>query len=574
MVDSTYVRIPCDISAPLETLEVDLSKAVEGKDAGDLLPKHLEKYIDTQNYKVETTPLKRMAPFNPNMFVKEEANIQSGVYAYTFSSTTGSELHRLEPNVRATCVSMACGLHGQKFSGDVYIARLGYVSDGKGEHKLTNPPFTENEIVFACQSPDLRVDIIKSLNGDFSDIDISLPLWLVEAAKINYEDAAALAVLAKVMKTDKQLDNNMKQENSGLSEGSTVGESGYESDTDNKDNGKDDVLTSNARENAEESSAGESGYESDTDDKDNGKGDVLTSNARENVEKRSAGESGYESDNDNNDNGKHDDSTANIKADLKPTFVTKQSLCLHCRRPSDNLCPGCDAAYFCKAPRPCQTVGWSHQAICKTWALYSERRDMLGSFPFEGWHHPLVSRENQISEEPYQKYLMNELGVLKTGEEATWWTTEISGWCGGQSDSAKEIDFIRRLTYEKGFALDSNLVPPERNITSEDLKVAGISREPQCNLLQLNDWGDYYKLRGIPLQSPAALLLTFPLTMHYALLKHGAVPITVAKMLHRQLRIHVIGIEKELNFLDLFKELGFLLPDDLNVSYIMTSTRF
>ena len=169
---------------------------------------------------------------------------------------------------------------------------------------------------------------------------------------------------------------------------------------------------------------------------------------------------------------------------------------------------------------------------------------------------------------------MNELGVLKTGEEATWWTTEISGWCGGQSDSAKEIDFIRRLSYEKGFALDSNLIPPERNITSEDLKVAGISREPQCNLLQLNDWGDYYKLRGIPLQSPAALLLTFPLTMHYALLKHGAVPITVAKMLHRQLRIHVIGIEKELNFLDLFKELGFLLPDDLNVSYISTSTRF
>jgi hypothetical protein len=49
-------------------------------------------------------------------------------------------------------------------------------------------------------------------------------------------------------------------------------------------------------------------------------------------------------------------------------------------------------------------------------------------------------------------------------------------------------------------------------------------------------------------------------------LKHGAVPITVAKMLNRQLRIHVVGIEKELNFLDLFKELAFLLPEDLKVS--------
>jgi hypothetical protein len=84
--------------------------------------------------------------------------------------------------------------------------------------------------------------------------------------------------------------------------------------------------------------------------------------------------------------------------------------------------------------------------------------------------------------------------------------------------------------------------------------------------LDLNSWEEYYKVRDIPLESPVALLLTFHLTIYYALLKYGAVPITVARMLSRPIRIHVVGIEKELNFLDMFKELAFLLPRDLPVS--------
>ena len=47
--------------------------------------------------------------------------------------------------------------------------------------------------------------------------------------------------------------------------------------------------------------------------------------------------------------------------------------------------------------------------------------------------------------------------------------------------------------------------------------------------------------------------------------KSGAVPVTVSRMLKRQLRIHVVGIEKEMNFLDLFKEIGYILPFDVKV---------
>jgi zinc finger MYND domain-containing protein 15 len=87
----------------------------------------------------------------------------------------------------------------------------------------------------------------------------------------------------------------------------------------------------------------------------------------------------------------------------------------------------------------------------------------------------------------------------------------------------------------------------------------------KIGFLSILTWKDYYELRQIPLSSPVALLLTFPLTLYHAIATFGHVPVTVARMLKRPLRLHLVGVEKELNFLDLFQELGYLLPLDLEV---------
>lgn len=494
----TFVKIPQDKSKPLEDISFDLPAQHVG---GDQLPNYLKEAIDQDRFTIEAAPLKRMAPFDAIVQrVDSEVNL-AGVYAYHYSSMTGSELDRLQPNVRATCLSMACGLHSQRFYGDVFISRLGYFSSDNGYH-LKNETLTSNEIKYACATPDLRIAVIQAVDPDASIDEICLPQWLTEATKANYEDAAALSILASVMKQDKQ----MKPQSSTVLD--SVGESGYESDT---------------------SSVNE---KSDTED------ELYAPDV---------------------------DSEMSAQGRAPQTFVTKVPLCLQCRQHSNDLCPHCEGMYFCASPRECAQVGWSHQSICKTWAQYTHRRDKLGKFPFD-WHIPLLTRENQISEEPYKKYLTNDIGVLQTAEGKNWWRTETSGWSGGQSESAKEIDVTNRLSYAQGFAMDGHLLPPERPVSEDDVSRAGVQRDLQCNLLDLNSWEDYYKIRGIPLESPVALLLTFPLTMYYALLKYGAVPITVARMLGRQVRIHVVGIEKELNFLDMFKELGYLLPEDLSVS--------
>ena len=222
---------------------------------------------------------------------------------------------------------------------------------------------------------------------------------------------------------------------------------------------------------------------------------------------------------------------------------------------------------------------WSHQCLCRTWALYTSRRSQLSTFPFT-WHSQLTTRSCQLSDDPYESFLKQSLQVLPddtsslstttTTSTATlnWWRTETSGWKGGESDSAKQIQIFQRLSYQDGFALDASLLPPERDVSDQEYINAGLKKDLQTNLIKLFSWDDYYKLRGLPMESPVALLATFPLTLYYAVQEYGEVPITIARMLQRPLRIHMVGVEKEMNFLDLFKEFGYILPNDLDVSII------
>lgn len=201
---------------------------------------------------------------------------------------------------------------------------------------------------------------------------------------------------------------------------------------------------------------------------------------------------------------------------------------------------------------------WSHQCLCSTYKLYTNRRKQLSTFPLGDWHQLLTSRRFQLSEDPYEDYLYESLGNL----DGSWWSTELHGWKGGESKSAQSIDFSYRKTYSEGFCPVTDIPLEQPVIHSE--------RFPwnEFGLRRLSSWRDYYELREIPESSIVALLLTFPMTLYYAIAEYGSVPCTVAKMLSRPLRIHIVGAEKELNFLDLFKEVSFLAAPDFSVELV------
>jgi len=192
---------------------------------------------------------------------------------------------------------------------------------------------------------------------------------------------------------------------------------------------------------------------------------------------------------------------------------------------------------------------------------------VLSQFPyFTGWQLPLLQEDCFNSDETYKNYLTDTLKVIKVGvtAETTWWSTEIHGWNGGQSASAKLVDLFQRVSYRDGLDLDASLIPEECAVCTDDIKRRGLSIN-EHNMPILSSWEDWYRLRSIPPSSPISLLATFPLTIYYAMLQHGIVPVTVSQMLDRSMRIHVVGIEKELNFLDFFREIGFLLPSEVKI---------
>lgn len=129
------------------------------------------------------------------------------------------------------------------------------------------------------------------------------------------------------------------------------------------------------------------------------------------------------------------------------------------------------------------------------------------------------------AEKPYAIFLKSILGIPE--ECTSWWTTETYGWGGGESHSAKRVDASLRQSYAEGFHPIQD-IPPERPISEEDVQGADLTRN-SLGFVNLTSWRDYYLLRGIPNTRPVALLSTFPLTVYYAILKYGEVPVTVAR---------------------------------------------
>ncbi len=223
-----YVKIPWDLEKPLESLLLEEeddkrspgngneAEKTEAEAAGDRLPTYLRSICDNPDeIVVATTPLKRMAPVNEVIQNYFNATNLAGVYVHHISTIGHSQQpSSSKANLRATCLSMACGLHSKRFYGDVYLSRLGYFVV-ENEMKLMNSSIVSQEVEVACITPDLRDDIICTLRNDknkgmFSDITadaLDLPSWLTEASRNNYEDSGALSVLAQVMKRENNNEN-------------------------------------------------------------------------------------------------------------------------------------------------------------------------------------------------------------------------------------------------------------------------------------------------------------------------------------------------------------------------------
>ena len=201
---------------------------------------------------------------------------------------------------------MACGCHSQRFVGDVWIGRLGYVpkkeeeeeEEQGGYYTLRNVDLPLTVIRFACEfSPDIRGTFVDEMmlqrNSDEEEgangLIHQVPEWLGNASQKNYHDGASLSALAAAMARSDicsdEDDNEDEEEDDGSDEEDDTSSASSSSDSDGSENSKD-------------------------------KGAVT-----------------------------------------QKTKLVGVTLCLHCRGPTSKLCDGCGGAYFCEEPRKCKEAG-------------------------------------------------------------------------------------------------------------------------------------------------------------------------------------------------------------------------
>jgi len=197
--------------------------------------------------------------------------------------------------------------------------------------------------------------------------------------------------------------------------------------------------------------------------------------------------------------------------------------------------------------------------VCFSYQKYTARRDELSQCGLGDWHAKLMKRAFELSEDPYIEYLC-ATGISR--DTQSWWITEFDGWSGGDSHSARTIDVQKRVLPKDGFH------PINADFESTLTTLPQVNKDAETGMIIFESWADYYAMRSLSMNSPVALLLTFPLTLYYAIQQFGKVPVTVSRMLKRSLRLHIVGAEKELNLIDLFEETVSLMPNDICLELI------
>ncbi|CAM8879808.1 unnamed protein product [Rhodiola kirilowii] len=199
-----------------------------------------------------------------------------------------------------------------------------------------------------------------------------------------------------------------------------------------------------------------------------------------------------------------------------------------CLGPPKRLCNRCKAVSYCSVSHQL-AHSREHREDCERLEQQMKRVDDVNEFPFEFAPEATI----QVFEKTETRCsVLSKLGVHRLGM----WLWECS--CG------KSVTLLDCARVDDGWKLPCEFCP---------------CRAPASPLAKiLTSWKDYYEWRCIPLDSPAALLIHWPLTVYHA------IQIAKAKNLlpdiHDSLSIHYLGPERELTQLAVFGELCTLFP--------------
>lgn len=205
-------------------------------------------------------------------------------------------------------------------------------------------------------------------------------------------------------------------------------------------------------------------------------------------------------------------------------------------------CSRCRAIVYC-SPN-CQKQHWkeSHKSMCGLYKAMMEREEELAMKVFlfpSSIDHPCKWLES--------------LGVHQKGM----WRRK----CSCYSNSPFGLLPVKAGLWDSWGGLDDDEFP--RDSPFPEHLTDGISSP-----ILLSGWSEYYNLRSLPLSSPVADILSHPLTVYYIL---TALSISSKNLLlkGKEVIVHYLGPEGELDWMTAFAEMGHLLNGMGNIQMVM-----
>ncbi|KAJ7639139.1 hypothetical protein FB45DRAFT_904826 [Roridomyces roridus] len=247
------------------------------------------------------------------------------------------------------------------------------------------------------------------------------------------------------------------------------------------------------------------------------------------------------------------------------------------------VCSACKAAMYCS--QVCATQAWkvpkmansqTHKDLCvdnkRHMLRVPEFEAVLAQFPW-GRVEKDGSFNADIARGRYKVlggkgfgFWSHRGGPLAHLPSGTMAEAAVSGGTHGRiaQQIAKFFDYVdgtplletKHLTDRAGWKLEPELIPFHT--------FSSLWEPPRlASKVTITDWDSWYSWRRLPKESPAALIMDFPMSVYWLLVHTLQVADPKAGSPDGprvQLKVHYVGAETELNFLPLFAELALLLP--------------
>lgn len=145
-------------------------------------------------------------------------------------------------------------------------------------------------------------------------------------------------------------------------------------------------------------------------------------------------------------------------------------------------------------------------------------------------------------------------GLFGCGPDYGWWT-EAPCSCDDEVDYMWGTHLLEdeHLDDRQGWKLPDDEIPW---LDFDSTHIPPPSTSPNFD----HTWASYYKWRGLPMRSPAAVLLHWPLSIFRLLHQLHCIPSEPSSE-RRRLTVHLLGVERELDVLPIFGELALLIPN-------------